>query len=221
MSTSMEITGPALERLALFPLPDVVLFPGTLLPLHIFEPRYREMMADVLTGARVMGVVRLRPGYESDYEGRPPIHDTLGVGYVVQHDRLPDGRYNLMLRGVARVLLEEELPSAKAYREARTRVLVDTHSSRPELAAERHKTLVALCDQLAARIPEGGDSVRQVVRAFDSPGACADVVASAIVRDPDARQALLELLDPADRLEKVLEVVSAFLLRFDPGGMTN
>jgi Lon protease-like protein len=211
----------ALARLALFPLPDVVLFPGTLLPLHVFEPRYREMTADVLAGTRVMGVVRLRPGHEQDYQGRPPIFDTLGVGYVVQHDRLPDGRYNMMLRGVARVMLEEELPPTKSYREARARVLVDTHSTRPELAAERHRTLIAMCDQLAARIPEGGESVRQVVRAVESPGGCADVVASAIVRDPDARQALLEMLDPADRLERVLEVVSAFLLRFDPGGMTN
>src|SRR2546426_1112956 len=66
-----EIPASALEELAIFPLPDLVLFPNALLPLHIFEPRYRDMMADVLEGARLLAVVRLMPGFEDEYEGRP------------------------------------------------------------------------------------------------------------------------------------------------------
>src|SRR5450432_2501998 len=90
----------ALDALAVFPLPDLVLFPGTLLPLHIFEPRYREMITHVLGGSRVLAVARLRPGFEETYQDRPPVFELCGVGYVVAAEPLEDGRWNIMLRGV-------------------------------------------------------------------------------------------------------------------------
>jgi Lon protease-like protein len=111
--------------LPLFPLPETVFFPHTLLPLHIFEPRYRAMVADCLAGEKRMVVVRLLPGWEQDYYGRPPIHTVAGVGEVVEVERLPDGRYNILLKGFARVLIEEELPPTEAYRVARCRPLED------------------------------------------------------------------------------------------------
>jgi Lon protease-like protein len=208
----------ALDALAVFPLPDVVLFPGTLLPLHIFEPRYRDMIADVLAGSRVLAVARLRPGYEKDYEGRPPIFGVAGVGYVVQSDKLPDGRYNIMLRGVGRVRVEEELAPAHSYREVRARMLVDTRSTRAgEEIASAQEQLIAICDQLAERVPEGGASLRQLARTLPSPGGCADAVASALLRDPGDRQDLLELLDPADRLERMISHTAALLVRLSTG----
>jgi Lon protease-like protein len=69
-------------EIPLFPLPDVVLFPGVTRPLLIFEPRYREMVADALKGNRIIGMVLLRPGFEKDYEGRPPIHDIGCAGTI-------------------------------------------------------------------------------------------------------------------------------------------
>ena len=89
-----------MPALPLFPLPNVVLFPGVLLPLHIFEPRYRAMTADVLASDRRIGIVLLRAGWKDDYEGRPPIHE-VGTAGVIEHSaRLDDGRYNIVLRGV-------------------------------------------------------------------------------------------------------------------------
>jgi Lon protease-like protein len=204
----------ALDALPVFPLPDLVFFPGTLLPLHIFEPRYREMIADVVAGELPLAVVRIRPGHEGAAAGQPPIVDVAGVGVLMSSDRLPDGRYNVMVRGMARVRVVAEHPRRRSYREVRAQILPDTRTSRPETLAPSHTALVALIDQLAGQMPDGGDNLRQLARAMSTPAACVDVVASAIVRDPDARQMLLELLDPADRLDQVLAYLTALHARF-------
>jgi uncharacterized protein len=217
----VRITGAALEALPIFPLPDVVLFPHALLPLHVFEPRYREMTADVLAGTRLLAVARLRPGFEAEYAGRPPVHEMAGVGYVVNAEKLPDGRYNMTLRGVARVQIVEELPPSKLYREVKARLVIDTHSARPEAVPDAHRRVVDLCDILASMISDGGESIRKVVHAMPSPAACADVVASALVREPDERQGLLEMLDPADRLERVADTLAALISRLRAGQSLN
>src|SRR5205085_1976564 len=86
----------------LFPLPNVVLFPQVVQPLHIFEPRYREMTADALADDRLIAMALLQPGWEADYEGRPPIHPICCLGRIFAEKHLPDGRYNLLLRGLTR-----------------------------------------------------------------------------------------------------------------------
>ena len=96
------------DLLPLFPLPNVVLFPNVFLPLHIFEPRYREMVADAVASDRMIGMVLLRPGWERDYEGRPPVY-TVGCSGVLTHvERMSDGRYNLVMRGLERFRIVEE-----------------------------------------------------------------------------------------------------------------
>jgi uncharacterized protein len=105
------------DLLPLFPLPNVVLFPNVFLPLHIFEPRYREMVADAAASDRMIGMVLLRPGWERDYEGRPPSY-TIGCSGVMTHvEKLPDGRYNLVLRGLERFRIVEE-DHERSYRRA-------------------------------------------------------------------------------------------------------
>ena len=96
----------------------MVLFPGVSRPLLIFEPRYREMVADALKGARIIGMVLLRPGYEKDYEGRPPIHEIGCAGEIQEYEQLPDGRYVILVRGLTtfRVVSEDQ---RKPYRLAR------------------------------------------------------------------------------------------------------
>jgi hypothetical protein len=217
----MDIPAAALDDLAVFPLPGMVLFPNALLPLHIFEPRYRAMMTDVLAGSRLLAIAHLRPGFEPEYERRPPIHDTVGVGRVLTADRLPDGRFNIMLRGLARARIERELPPERAYRQVQGRLLRDDLSSRPQQLETRHRELIALCDRLADSVPpESAASLRQLVRVVESPGGCADVVASALVRDAAVRQTLLELLDPADRLGEVAGYVSMLVAQLGPGPRT-
>jgi Lon protease-like protein len=199
--------------LPIFPLPDIVLFPGALLPLHVFEPRYRAMTADILAGARVLAIARLVPGFENDYYGRPPVYATVGVGELVSHQTLHDGRSNILLRGVARGSIQSELAPDRPYRQVRAKLLPDRDAEREELHSKQLQ-LVAVCDHLATLLPEGGDMLRQLVRAVHEPGLCADVVAAAVVLDADDRQGLLETLDPVERLERVIEQTSQLLSRF-------
>ena len=105
------------ELLSLFPLPNVVLFPNVFLPLHIFEPRYREMVADAAASDRMIGMVLLRPGWERDYEGRPPIYPIGCSGVMTHVEKLPDGRYNLVLRGLERFRILAENHD-RSYRRA-------------------------------------------------------------------------------------------------------
>lgn len=109
-------------EIPLFPLPDTSLFPGVSRPFLIFEPRYREMIADALNGDRIIGMVRLRPGFEKDYEGRPPIYAVGCAGTIERHEQLPDGRYVILLRGLTtfRILSEDH---RKPYRLARIEAL--------------------------------------------------------------------------------------------------
>jgi uncharacterized protein len=99
----------------LFPLPNVVLFPNVFLPLHIFESRYRQMVADALEGDRIIGMTLLRPGYEADYEGRPAIY-TIGCAGVITHSQpLGDGRYDIVLRGIEKFRISSE-DDSRPYR---------------------------------------------------------------------------------------------------------
>src|SRR5689334_12879799 len=113
------------SRARLFPLPNLVLFPHVVQPLHIFEPRYRQMTADALTGDRLIALVLLKPGWEEDYDGRPPVHPVACLGRVVADQLLPDGRYNLLVRGLSRVRLLGEASDDKPYRIARAELIND------------------------------------------------------------------------------------------------
>src|SRR5262247_3902945 len=105
------------ELLPLFPLPNAVLFPNVFLPLHIFEPRYREMTADAIAADRMIGMVLLRPGWERDYEGRPAVYP-IGCSSLITHcEHLDDGRYNIVLRGLDRFRIVEE-DHSRPYRRA-------------------------------------------------------------------------------------------------------
>jgi uncharacterized protein len=206
----------ALEALPIFPLPDAVLLPGGILPLHVFEPRYRAMTEAVLAGDRLLAVARLRPGYEADYHGRPPVQEIAGIGYVIAEERLPDGRFHLLLRGVGRVRIRCEHPPGPPWREVEAEALVDTHSARPAEAEEARRRAIALCDRLAERLGEDGARLRELARSVESPAACADGLASALVQDPDDRQRLLEALDPADRLDLVIDRIARLVVQLSP-----
>src|SRR3954470_12159863 len=93
----------------LFPLPNLVLFPHVVQPLHVFEPRYRQMTADALAGDRLIALVLLKPGWEDEYDARPAAHPCARLGRVVADQLLPDGRYNLLVRGLARLRVRDEV----------------------------------------------------------------------------------------------------------------
>jgi Lon protease-like protein len=140
------------SAIPIFPLPNVVLFPHVFLPLHIFEPRYRAMVADALEGDRLIGMVLLRPGWEGDYDGRPPVFPIGCAGVITHHERLPDGRYNIVLRGLEKFRIDDE-DRAKAYRMAHIEPLLEPipAADRDEIRASRQKLESLLVPQPAGR----------------------------------------------------------------------
>ncbi len=133
----------------LFPLPDVALLPNITLPLHIFEPRYRRMVADALDGDRLIGMVMLRPGYEAEYEGRPPVYAIGGAGRIESAERLPDGRYVIVLRGITRFRIVGE-DDSRPYRIAYVDAIPDVLPPEDrELLGEQRRHLEELVMSVA------------------------------------------------------------------------
>lgn len=215
MRDSAGLDPGALTSLPIFPLPNCVLLPGGLMPLHVFEPRYRDLTRDCLAGTQLMAVARLRPGFETAYYGRPPVYERCGVGRIICSEELPDGRYALLLRGLARVEIARELPTERSYRLVEARVLPDASCDLTD-ARDHHRRLIKLCDRLAEVIDQGGSQLRDLVRSFESPGACADAVAAALIMDADERQEILESCDPMVRLQRTLGHVSHLLCELAP-----
>src|SRR5262245_48063657 len=188
----------------LFPLPNLVLFPGALQPLHIFEPRYRQLMADALDGDRLIAMALLRPGWEEDYHLRPPIHEVVCLGRVLQEERLADGRYNLLLRGLCRARVREELPAGKLYRVAG----VDLLSEGPLPAGSDEAGLrQALGQRLAAWFADQPEAQEQVRAALESGlplGRLCDLFSFALPLELEAKQALLEELSVEARVRLLL-----------------
>jgi Lon protease-like protein len=190
------------------------------LPLHVFEPRYRALTKHVLASDRRMAIVRLRPGFENDYEGRPPVYDIAGVGEVVQSQALPDGRYNLLVRGLGRIRIEREHAS-EAEVPYRLVVALPLNDEYPpgDLGVAR-AALQALAEKLAAALPQGGDVLRGIIRDADEPGALADVLAASVILEPNARQQLIETVNVGTRVEQVSAAIATLLQRL-PAGAQN
>ena len=119
----------------IFPLPNVVLFPNVFLPLHIFEPRYRAMVGDALAGDRIIGMSLLQPGYEADYEGRPAVYPIGCAGVITHAERLADGRYNIVLRGIEKFRIDRARTRAARIGWPRRRRCPRRSSRRPRRAA--------------------------------------------------------------------------------------
>src|SRR6185436_4497696 len=124
----------------IFPLPNVVLFPNVFLPLHIFEARYRQMVDAALNGDRIIGMVLLRPGWEGDYEGRPPVYPIGCAGVITHAERLADGRFNIVLRGMEKFRIAGE-DTAQLYRVASIVPVPEpsAESVRDEMRGERQR----------------------------------------------------------------------------------
>lgn len=193
----------ALGDVPVFPLPNAVLFPGALLPLHVFEPRYREMTRQALATTRVMAVALTLEG-EADAHGNPPIAEIAGVGVIVDHTELPDGRYHILLRGEARARLVEH-PFLPPYRRARAEVLVD--EGEPASTAEV-TALMAMATAFAGDVRQRNPAFEFDVPAGLSGDRAADYIAQFLVIDTDERQALLETRDPAERVHRTFELIA-------------
>ena len=199
--------------LPLFPLPNVVLFPNVFLPLHIFEPRYREMVSDALDGDRMIGMVLLRPGWEGNYEGRPPVYPIGCSGLITHHERLPDGRYNIVLRGVEkfRILSERDdepegasdAGAAHDYRVARVEILHE-----PMIEAERDEVRAARLRLEALLVPQAqGRGAEAKVAPAMADEDVVNALAQYMELEPLEKQALLERRGLLARCRSLIELL--------------
>jgi hypothetical protein len=207
VAIEVELTAADLAALPIFPLPGSALFPGSVLPLHVFEPRYREMVADVLADRRLMAVARLKPGFEGDYEGRPPVFEVCGAGVIAEHQHRSDGRYDILLRGLSRVRIVREHPPASRYRVVQATLLPDLPADAAVTSALEQQ-LAALWADLAPHLPEALRDLPALTKGATTGGAVADRLAGALFADPDLTQLLMTELDPAERLGHITEQLS-------------
>jgi uncharacterized protein len=190
----------------IFPLPNVVLFPNVFLPLHIFETRYREMLEDALKGDRIIGMVLLRPGWEGNYEGRPPVYPIGCAGVISHAERLPDGRFNIVLRGMEKFQIGGE-ETGRLYRIARVIALPEpsAESVRSEMRGERRRLEALLMPQ-----PEGQPDPK--VHSSMPDEDLVNALAQYLEFDPVEKQALLERNGLLDRCRSLIELLEMKVL---------
>ncbi|MEO1232391.1 MAG: LON peptidase substrate-binding domain-containing protein, partial [Myxococcota bacterium] len=207
---TIEIDPSALEAVPIFPLPGTVLLPQTLVSLHVFEPRYRKMMAYCLEEHRVMAVALLHERGEPDAFGRPPIHGMAGLGYVRRSARLPDGRYNIVLEGVARLDVSREHPPETPFRRAQGLLIEpDPVTESASTVQSAGHALRALCSRVFSA-PGQTETLEELFRL--PPGQLADTVAASAIEDPQERQRVLETVDVQERVELVSGALGALIL---------
>ena len=209
-----------------FPLPNVVLFPSVCLPLHIFEPRYREMVGDALDGDRMIGMVLLRPGWEGEYEGRPPIYPVGCSGVITHFEKLPDGEYNIVLRGLDRFRIVEE-DDQRSYRRAVIEPLVEramTADDRAVIRRQRSRLETLLspaADKAVIAAPEGSRTSDRRMPASMSDEDTVNALAQYLDFEPLEKQALLEKPSLRARAESLVELLEMKIMMARTPGMSN
>jgi len=209
----------AVAALKVFPLHGVAVLPGTPAPFHVFEPRYRALVGDAIAGDRILAVPGLF-GKSDAHALHPPLRAVCGAGIIEAEERYPDGRFDIVVRGVARVRLLEELPQARLYREFKAEVLDDRLPAGGAAALEGElEGLRQLVYDLSTKLPSesGATQLAEAVAQMKEPSSIVDLVAAAAVSDPDARQKILEEADVARRLELVLGEVAGVVLVLSKG----
>ena len=186
----------------IFPLPNVVLFPNVVLPLHIFEPRYRTMVAESLEQDRIIGMVLLRPGWEDEYEGRPAVYEIGCAGLITHAERLGDGRYNIVLQGLEKFRIVDE-DDSRPYRLARIDSIEETardvEKEDLQLARRRLESLL---------VPQpSGRSVEAKVPASMANEDLVNALAQYLDLEPVEKQALLEREGLLARCRSLIELL--------------
>ncbi len=194
-------------RVRLFPLPNLVMFPHAIQPLHIFEPRYVSMLEDALREDQLLAMALLKPGWEAAYDARPAVFPATCVGKIVAETRLPDGTYNLILKGLCRAAIEHELPIEHAYRMADVTV-VNEHS--PVTSEQHTKLRQALTRRFQRQLVEmaaGHEQLTQLLDARLPIGILTDVIAFSLDLATSLKQEFLSEPDASIRAQRLLEVL--------------
>jgi Lon protease-like protein len=187
----------------LFPLPNVVLFPGAILPLHIFEERYKAMTVDALRGPRRIAMALLGPGWEKNYHGRPAIDPVVCVGEIMSHERLADGRYNFLLRGRKRARVVREYGD-EPYRVGWLEAVGETGAMEIDLADERRR-LECVFETPVLRLSSLGRKFKELLAGPAPTARIADLIAFYFIEDIQFKQSLLGECDVRTRVSRVVE----------------
>jgi len=192
----------------LFPLPNVVLFPRAVLPLHIFEERYKAMTRDALAGDELIAMALLQPGWELDYYGAPMIEPVVCMGKILTHERLPDGKYNLLLEGAARAYVEREIGGDLPYRVTDLRKMKESAVLEIDLEKQRQSLTAIFEDRLGSSML----LVKQFRQMLASPLPTADVadlISFNLLEDVLLKQSLLADKDVARRINRLIAALEA------------
>lgn len=183
----------------LFPLQDVVLFPGVSRPLHIFEPRYREMVTEAVQGDGMIGMVLLEPGHEAEYAGNPPIYAVGCAGEITEAEELDDGRWVIVLRGSVKFRVVSE-DFSRSYRMAGVEPLAEPLEADDEAALGRRRPQLA---ELYATLSPGSEPPPDDI----SDTVLVNGLAQLLDLEPLDRQQLLEAAGPLARADALLALL--------------
>lgn len=195
-------------KVRLFPVPNLVMFPHVMQPLHIFEPRYKEMLNEALDGDGLIAMSVLQPGWEPDYESRPALMPHACLGRIVTHHRTEDGNYNVLLLGLKRIKIETELPPLRTFREAEA-MLVDDFLT-PENEEQRLNLQSMLTQQFEESLPKDqptNPALRELLSSEVPLGVLTDLVSFAAPLSFDQKCRLLGELNVDRRATMLLEAI--------------
>lgn len=199
--------GSDLSAVPLFPLPNVVLFPRAVIPLHIFEERYKAMTAHALAGDRQIAMALLKTGWEKNYYATPPIDRVVCVGTILTHERLEDGCYNFLLQGLSRARVVREVEK-QAFRIAELQLLVERPALEIDLEAQRRR-LAEIFGQRSILATGIGRQFRHLLNGPLPTADIADLVAFNFLEDVSLKQTLLSEADVRSRVGQIVDAFEA------------
>ena len=195
---------PEIDSLPVFPLPTAVLFPGIVIPLHVDEPGYCKLIADALEKDGVVAVAMIKPNEDGD---TPPLCDIAGAGQIIEAQKLDGGEYDVLIQGLDRVRLLEELPQNGDYRRFKAEIIPKPDDDETDAARDELVRLESCVTNLMASVAESDAQLVEVMRATPDPVQLADFLSATVVQDIEVQQDLLETVNLKSRLTKLLDVL--------------
>jgi uncharacterized protein len=194
----------------LFPLPNLVVFPHVMQPLHVFEPRYRALVDEALNGDGLIAMAILAPGWEKDYEGRPPIRSMACLCKVATHQRNEEGNYNLLLLGIKRIEIVSELSPSKPFREANVRLCHDDYPEESAPArARQQRRLLETFKQSLPKLAETSEDLDQLLAKHVPLGMLTDIVAYTLDLGLSRKEQLLSETNVDRRVQLLFDFLSS------------